>query len=70
MHVNDTIQLSHREGKASKSYAEAENDCHSRRIRMRVMRVLEENCYFLPVLFSVLEGREDLAREDESERAL
>ena len=36
---------------------------------MRVMRVLEENCYFLPVLFSVLEGREDLAREDESERA-
>ena len=35
---------------------------------MRVMRVLEENCHFLPVLFSVLEGREDLTREDESER--
>ena len=28
------------------------------------MRVLEENCHFLPVLFSVLEGREDLTRED------
>ena len=33
------------------------------------MRVFEEDCYFLPVLFSVLEGREDLTREDQTERA-
>ena len=35
---------------------------------MRVMRVLEENCHFLPVPFSVLKGRGDLVRGDGPKR--
>ena len=60
----DMIHFSHRKGKAPKTHAGAGGDYQTRNIEIRVMRVFEKDCYFLLVLFSVLEGREDLTRED------